>query len=153
VLELGRGEGREARLARRFRLAPQDRARRHRHVIVRLFALDVARDEGRLLQPARHAQGRHVGHHVEVAVAELPVGEGVTRHRLHLHVDGEEVIAGMAARLGDLLHEHLGVEALAHQPAVVVGEARDHGFDLARSHHCTQCFGGEHASRLVHRSS
>jgi hypothetical protein len=68
---------------------------------------------------------------VHVAVAELPVGEGVARHRLHLHVDGEEIVAGVAARACDLVHEHLGVEALAHEAAVVVGEARDHGLDLA----------------------
>jgi hypothetical protein len=51
----------------------------------------------------------------------------------------------VAARLGDLVHEHLGVEALAHEPAVVVGEARDHGLDLLRGHHRAQRFACEHA--------
>ena len=35
----------------------------------------------------------HVRHHVYVAVTELPVRKLVARHRLHLHVDGQQVIA------------------------------------------------------------
>src|SRR6185312_17500051 len=58
VLELGRGKRRKPGLARAFRLPAQDRARRDWHVIVRLLALDVAHHEGRLIEPARHAQRR-----------------------------------------------------------------------------------------------
>src|SRR5207253_7671048 len=68
---------------------------------------------------------------VEVTVAELPAGEFVAGGRIHLHVDGEEVVAGMRPMLGDVVDEHLGVEALAQQPAVVVGKTYNDGLDLA----------------------
>jgi hypothetical protein len=153
VLELGAGIAGVAELLRRIDLAAQDRARRDRHVVVRLLALHVAQHERGLLQPAGDAQRGEVDHHVHVAVAELPVGERVAGDRLHLHVDGEQVVAGVAAVLGDLLDEHLGVEALAHQAAVVVGEAGDHGLDFALRHHALQLLERQHASCVIHRSS
>ena len=153
VLELGAGIAGEAELLRRVDLAAQDRARRDGDVVVRLLALHVAEHEGGLVEPARDAQRRQVGHQVDVAVAELPVGELVARHRLHLHVDGEQVVAGVAAVRRDLVEEHLGVEALAHQAAVVVGEAGEHGLDLALRHHALQLLQRQHAAGFIHRCS
>jgi hypothetical protein len=90
---------------------------------------------------------------VKVAVAERPVGEAITRDRVHLHVDREQVVAGVRAVLADLLDEHLGVEALAEQPPVMVGEAGDDGLDLARFHQAAQLLELEHAFHFTHRSS
>ena len=58
----------------------------------------------------------------------------------------------MRAVVGDLLEEDLGVEALAHEAAVVVGEADEHGLDLALRHQRLAALEREHAS-LIHRSS
>ena len=60
-------------------------------------------------------QRREVGYQVEVAVAEFPVGIAVAGDRLHLHVDGEQVVAGMGADRVGVIEEEPGVEALAEQ--------------------------------------
>jgi hypothetical protein len=49
---------------------------------------------------------------------------------------------------GHLADEHLGVEALAHQAAVVIGESGDHGLDLAFLHPGAQLFQRQHAPLL-----
>ena len=41
------------------------------------------------------AQGAEIGLQDEVAVAFLPAGRLVARHRLHIHVISEEIVAGM----------------------------------------------------------
>ena len=76
-------------------------------------------------------QRGEVGDEVDVAVAEVPAGELVAGHRLHLEVGGEQVVAAVGAVGGHVLEEEVGREALAAQPAVVVGEAGDDRVDLA----------------------
>ena len=75
---------------------------------------------------------------MEVAVALLPVRERVARDRLHLHVGREEVVAAVRAVRRGLVDEQLGVVPLAHQPAVVIGEADDDGLDFAARRRLTQ---------------
>ena len=95
-----------------------------------LVVLEVADDHGGLLEPGHQAQGREVRDHVEVAVAELPIGEFVAGDGLHLHVDGEQVIAAVGAVPGGALEEEVGIEALAHEAAVEIGEDHQHGVDI-----------------------
>ena len=71
---------------------------------------------------------------MDVAVAALPVREPVARDRLHLHVDGQQVVAGVAAVRERVLEEEVRVEALAHEAPVVVGEDDEDGVDLAVRH-------------------
>ena len=52
----------------------------------------------------------------------------------------------MGTVAADLLDEHLGVEALAQQPPVVVGEADDHGLDLVLRDQSAQLLEIEHSS-------
>ena len=71
-----------------------------------------------------------VGLQDEIAIALGPVGGLVAGDRLHIDVVGEQVVAAM--RLVDgALEEELGLEALADQPALHVGESDEHGVDRA----------------------
>ena len=151
VLQLRRGKRLEIHLASAINLASQDRPGCHRHQVVRLLVLDVADDERGFVEPARAPQRLHVRHEVEVAVAKLPIGELVPRHRIHFHVNGEEIVAGVRALLGDVLHEHLGVEALAHQAPVVIGEADDHRLDLSLACELGELVERQHPELLIHR--
>jgi len=91
--------------------------------------VDIAVDEGGLGLPGGEAEGGEVGEEVEVAVAEFPVGEAVAGDGLHFGVGGEEVVAGVGAMGGDVIEEEGGVEAFAHESAVVIGEGGDDGFN------------------------
>jgi hypothetical protein len=62
---------------------------------------------------------------LEVAVAALPRADGVAVHGVHVDVDGQQVVAALGAVLEHGVEEELGVDPLALQPALHVGE-RDH---------------------------
>ena len=71
-----------------------------------------------------------IGPEHEVAVALLPARDPVAGDRIHLHVEREQVVAALDAVLADvLLDEELPVQALAHEPALHVGEGDDHRVD------------------------
>ena len=95
----------------------------------------VAQHQGRALQPRQAAQGLHIRLQDEVAVALLPVGRGVTGHRLHIDVVGQQIVAGMGFLIA-MLHEKGGMEALADQPAELIRHRHHHGVDLAGIHGC-----------------
>ena len=65
-----------------------------------------------------------VGLHDEIAIALGPVGGLVAGHRLHIDVVGEQVVAAMRL-LDRAIEEELGLEALADQPPLHVGEGDD----------------------------
>ena len=67
---------------------------------------------------------------MEVTVAELPIGELVAGDRLHLHVDGEKIVAAVGTIGGAAFEEELGVEAFTHEAAVEIGEDHEDGVDL-----------------------
>ncbi len=79
-----------------------------------VFGLQVAQHDGRSVEPTGVPQRAQVGHEVKVAVTLLPVGKFVARDRLHLHVDGEQVIAGVRATLDNSGEKMLRVEAFSH---------------------------------------
>ena len=126
-LELGRHVDLEALLSCAGDLALQDRARAVRHVFP-MVVDDVAEHERRALQPRDLAQGREVRADREIAVALVPGRGRVARHRLHVHVEREQVVAGVHL-VHHLLEEVVPGDPLADQPALHVDEAGEHGVD------------------------
>jgi len=92
--------------------------------------------------PRDPAQGVEVRLHLEVAVALRPGGHGVALDRVHLHVDGQQVVARLGAVPGHLVEEVGAGEALALQPALHVDQAEQDGVDLA---------GGDGRAQLLER--
>ena len=120
---------REAALREPRELALEDRARAVRQVLA-VVVDHVAQHQGRARQPGTRRSVRQVGPDHEVAVALVPGGGLEARDRLHLHVDGEQVVAGVPLVAGGLEEEAAG-DPLADQPALHVGEGGDHRVDLA----------------------
>ena len=130
-LKLGAEHGLEAELACPLDLRFQHLARRrpHRRPIP---PCDVREDQRGRLQPGNTPKRREVGDQLEVAVPAFPAGHLVAGHRVHVHVDGEQVVAPFGALTARCrLNEELGVDTLAHQAALHVGEGDDDGVDLA----------------------
>ena len=122
----------EAHPLRALELGLQNLPRRGRHRRA-VVPLDVAEHEHRGLVPGDPPQRLEVRGEAEVAVAALPARERVARNRVHLHLEGEQVVAAFDGRAGvKLLEEELGVEPLPHQPALHVGEGSDHRVDGSR---------------------
>ena len=90
----------------------------------------VAEHQRRPFEPGHAAERRQVGLHDEVAIALLPARRLVARHRLHLDVVGQQVVAAMRLVMAGV-DEELRQEALADQPALHVDGADEHGVDVA----------------------
>lgn len=58
---------------------------------------EIAQDDRGGRRPRRDPHRREVGRHVEVSVTSFPVGVVVAGYRLHLHVNGEEVVTPVGA--------------------------------------------------------
>ena len=72
------------------------------------------------------------GCELEVAVAALPARHRVAGHRVHLHVEREQVVAALDPVAGvDSSRKNSASSALAHQAALHVGEGADDGVDRA----------------------
>ena len=67
----------------------------------------------------------------EIAKSLLPARELEPFERVHLHVDGEQVIAAMRAVRRAVAQKEFARNALADEPAVLIGENDDDGIDLA----------------------
>ena len=130
-LELGAELRREAERLRPLHLRLQHLARGglHRRAVV---PDDVGQDQRRRLEPGDAPQRGEVGREPEVAVAALPARHLVAGLGVHLHVEREQVVAALdVVAAVHLREEELGVQALAHQAALHVGEGDDHRVDLA----------------------
>jgi hypothetical protein len=64
-------------------------------------------------------------------VAERPGRRLVAGHRLHLHVDGQQIVAAVGL-LDHAVEEEARRHALAHEAALHVREGDHHRVDLAR---------------------
>ena len=106
----------------------------------------IANHQRGSFQPTGAAQRAQVGRHVKIAVAACPVGQPITGHGLHLHVDGEQVVAAVCAVTCGSLQKELGVESLAHLPSVEVGEAEQHRVDLPILDFVAQLIDGKHSA-------
>ena len=92
---------------------------------------DVAQHDRRRVGPPGAVERGEVGDQVEVAVAEFPTGVVVSGDGFHLHVDRQQVVAGMGSVADRVVEEEGGVDALAEQTAIAVGERGQHRVDLA----------------------
>ena len=90
-------------------------------------------------EPRGPAQGAEVGLDHEVAVALFPACRLVARHRLHVDVVGQQIVAGVGFLVG-AVDEELGLETLAHEAALHVDERRHHGIDGAGFHLALEVF-------------
>ena len=128
----------------------QHRARAVRQVRGVVMIEHVAQHERRRRQPGNAPERRQVRLHREIAVALLPIGDRVARHRLHVDVVGEEIVAAVGLLIG-AVEEILDVETLADQTSLHVGHAGDDGVDLAAiggNAQLFQCQSAGHARRL-----
>ena len=129
-LELGARQGHPALRGCLVELGVEDRARRL--------------DDGGVVEPDEvaldHRGGRQVGEHpdralvhgeLHVAVAALPRGDRVAADRVHVDVDGEQVVAALGAVLDHDVREVAPVQAFALEPTLHVGEGDDDGVDVA----------------------
>jgi hypothetical protein len=131
-LELGAEHRLEAKRAAAvdLRLQHLPRGRRDRRAVM---PLNVAEHERGRLVPRDPPQCAEVGLEAEVAVPALPARHRVARDGVHLHLEGEEVVAAFDLVTGvELLQEEVRMEALAHQAPLHVGERRDHRVDGSR---------------------
>ena len=98
----------------------------------------VAQDHRGPGHPGHRVQRGEVEHELEVAVAALPRADGVAVDGVHVDVDGEQVVAALGAVLEHGVEEELGVDPLALQPALHVGEGHDDGVDVPVAHLAAQ---------------
>ncbi len=96
--------------------------------LVALFLIHIAHDEGRPVQPGQQAQAVPIGLAMQVAVALLPTGEAIARHRVHLHIGSQQIIAGVHTTADDFIQEKVPRDALANQPSVHIREGSDDRF-------------------------
>ena len=67
---------------------------------------------------------------MKVAIAECPVGELVTWHRLHLHINRQQIVTAVGAMATDMLKKKAGVITFAHKTPVEISKHDHHGIDL-----------------------
>jgi hypothetical protein len=84
------------------------------------------------------AKGVPVRSAVDVAITLLPTGKAVARHRLHLHVASQQVVAQVDAMLDDLVHKERASDAFAQQSPIHVGESGDDRLDFFPSNKLLQ---------------
>ena len=138
-----------AAFGKALKLRTQDLARRLDHgrtVVVH----DVGDAEHGALKPRHRPQRRKVRLQHEVPVARLPARQGEPRQRHHLHVDREQVVAGLRTVCGDAADEGLSVEALALQTTLHVCHRQDDRVDLSARYTLTQLIQRHRLSRLDH---
>ena len=133
VLELRAALDGDAHVRGALDLALEDRPRADRDLRAALLG-GVGEHEGRLLEPRQHAQRVPGGLGDPVAVAGLPVHQREALGRAHLHVRAQEVGAEVRAVVDDAGEERLGLDALADQAALHVGDGDDERVDLAAPH-------------------
>src|SRR5215213_7537944 len=128
-----------------MKLATEDLPRRrdHRRLVV---PHEIRHAHRGALVPGHGPDGREVRLHHEVAVALLPRRHRVALDRVHLHIDREQVVAGLGVVLEHLLDEVLADEPLALQAALHVGEDEEDRVDGAIADRAAELIGG-HAPR------
>ncbi len=77
---------------------------------------------------------------MEVAITPLPVRVLVALDDFHLHVDGQEVVAGMRAVIECVSQKELSVKTLPHQTTQMIGECDDDRVNLVTLDALSQFF-------------
>ena len=116
----------------------EDRPRRDRDLHLAFVVVGVTQHEGRLLEPGQDPERVPDRLRDPVAVAGLPVHQREALGRVHLHVRAEEVRAEVGAVVDDAVEERLGLDALAHEAALHVGDGDDQRVDPAVRDHGLQ---------------
>ena len=127
-LELGGAPDHEAPVGRPLDLAPQHLAGRDLDGGA-VGVGEVAQHHRRARHPGQLHQGGQVEMTDDVAVAEVPVGEGVAGLRVHVDVDAEQVVTRIHAVVHDVVEEEAARHALADGATLQVREGHDHGVD------------------------
>ncbi len=141
-LQLGPGVRRQPELGQPVELTSQHLARRGDDGGV-VLPEHVAQHHRRALLPRQQAQRGQVGPQDEVAVAGRPRRHRVAVDRVHLDVDGEQVVARLGVVGQHLVQEVLGAAPLALQASLHVGHGHDHGVDRAVVDQRAQLLQGE----------
>ena len=81
--------------------------------------------------PGQDTEGGEIGPEFEIAETRFPIGDLEAFQRVHLEVDGEQIIAAVRAVLGNRIQEQLGAKAFAHEAAKRVGDGDDYGVNLS----------------------
>ena len=102
--QLGRAKGEEAVCGQSVELPAQNLPRRGDHGGV-VWPVQVGGDQGGSGQPRSQTEGVKVGPHRHIAVAAAPARHGVTLDRVHLHVDGEQIVAALSTVRRGILQE------------------------------------------------
>ena len=90
----------------------------------------VAVHHRRARQPRHRAQRVQVEARTRCRRSRAPRSDRVAVDGVHVDVDGEQVVAALGAVLQHGVQEELGVDPLALQPALHVGERDDDGVDV-----------------------
>src|ERR1700732_1012123 len=98
-----------------------------------IVAEHVGKDKRGAVEPWQAAQGGEIRLEHEIAVALVPARDRVARHRLHVDVVREQIIARVRLFVR-ALDEVLRVKPLADQTALHVDHGDNYGVDRARFH-------------------
>ena len=127
-LELGSDECAHARRLESIELPAQDLTRGGDDGCAVLPECIAENPDGTRL-PWHPVQCVEIRTHDEVAVAGIPGRHRVALDGVHVDVDGEEVVAPLCSVSEHLVNEILGMDALADQPALHVGDRDGDGVD------------------------
>jgi hypothetical protein len=88
-------------------------------------------------------EGAHVGPHDHVAVPAVPRGHRIAIDRVHVDVDGEQVVAALGRVSEHLVDEVLRVDALALKPTLHIGDVHRDRVDASVRHLVAQRLDGQ----------
>ena len=99
--------------------------------LTRRHVVEVAHDHRGLGYPGNDPDRVPIGGREHVAVALVVARELVARHRVVVHIAGNEVIAVLGACIGDVVEKEPPGRSLADQATLQIGERHQDGVDLA----------------------
>ena len=146
-LELGARERLEPAVGEPLELRPQDLPRRC-HDGRAVAPRQIGEAERRALVPGHEPQRAQVGLHLEVAIAALPRGHRVAVDRVHLDIDGQQVVAGLRTVLEHGVEEMRRGEPFALQTALHVGQREDDRIDALVLHRVAQLIDRERGGKV-----
>ena len=117
-LDLAGHHRQEAKRSSGLDLTAQHRARRHLDEFFGVDVVEITHDHRRLRHPRSDADGVPIGGGEHVAIPLLVTGEPIARHRVVIHIAGDEIIAVLGAAFGDLLEEETPGGSLSHEPTL-----------------------------------
>jgi hypothetical protein len=151
-LQLRADVGRHPGLGQAFGL-PGEHLPRGRDHGAPVLPAQVGQDHRRAGVPRHRPQRREVRLHHEVAVAAGPGGHRVALDGVHVDVDRQQVVAALGGVLEDDVQEVLGVQALALQAALHVGERHQDGVHAAGLDVDAQLLDGEGGAAVLRQGS